>query len=172
MMFSLVNTTKLDLDMLTKGLLFGMLKSRNLIHLVRDEYIEEYRERGLLEEAIQITDGVRFPIPKNADIGIISEATLEICISGYRGWSCPNQGCGVAVYITSYEIENYEKCLLTLRLRIIHELLHHYQQPADDMDAWIKESGSFAAKVCGIMKPFSLDAAQWIYYLTLIQRIK
>lgn len=165
-MFTLANCTKIDLGKLTGGLLFELLKSKDEIHII------DLANRGVFEEAIQVTNGVEFPIPKKANVGIISEATSEIDKSGYRGWSCPNQGCGVAVYFTPSEIANYRYCLPTLRLRVIHELLHHYQQPADDMEFWIEHSGVILAKIAGIINRFSLESAQWVYYYWLILRIR
>ncbi|MFA5744412.1 MAG: hypothetical protein WC936_06380 [Candidatus Nanoarchaeia archaeon] len=166
MTFTLANYTGINQTDLTGGLLFELIKSKDEIHIISPT------NRDMFEEAIQITDGVEFPIPKKANVGIISEATPEIDKSGYRGWSCPNQGCGVAVYLTRSEISNYKTCLTTLRLRIIHELLHHYQQPADDMIFWIDHSGLFIAKIAGLLNIFSLDAAQWVYYYWLIKRIR
>lgn len=165
-MFTLANCTKIDQAELTGGLLFELLKSKDEIHVIN------LANRSVFEEAILVTDGVEFPIPKKANVGIISEATPEIDKSGYRGWSCPNQGCGVAVYLTPSEIANYRSCLTTLRLRIVHEMLHHYQQPADDMEFWIEHSGLLLAKIAGVLNRFSLESAQGIYYYWLIKRIR
>ena len=166
MTFTLANYTSIDQSVLTGGMLFELIKSKDEIHIISPT------NRDLFEEAIMELDGVEFPIPKKANVGIISEATPEIDKSGYRGWSCPNQGCGVAVYLTPSEIANYRSCLTTLRLRIVHEMLHHYQQPADDMEFWIEHSGLLLAKIAGVINRFSLESAQSVYYYWLIKRIR
>lgn len=166
MTFTLANYTSIDQSVLTGGMLFELIKSKDEIHIISPT------NRDLFEEAIMELDGVEFPIPKKANVGIISEATPEIDASRYRGWSCPNQGCGVAVYLTKSELASLPQGLTTLRLRIIHEMLHHYQQPADDMEEWIRTSGTFSAWLAKQLLKVSLNAAQYVYYYILIMRIR
>ncbi|MDD2625946.1 MAG: hypothetical protein PHI87_00140 [Candidatus Methanomethylophilus sp.] len=169
MTFHLINFTAIPTKTLTGGQLFRELRKRDTIHTDDDGYIQITGLGGVTYHEV---DGVKFPIPQWANTGAIFRATKEQEASGYRGWCCPNQACGVAVFITDGEMAAMPQSLMALRLRVIHELLHHYQQPADDMDWWIEHSGLFLARVAGFLNRFSIDVAQWVYYYWLIQRIR